>query len=76
LTSGGPGLAAYSPDGRDAWEVLGDRHVEVVATTGSLAYVRTSPGPALQVVDVTRGDVVGERAVDLLLISMTPTQEE
>jgi hypothetical protein len=74
LTSGAQGLTAYSPEGREAFHVLGDRHVEVVATAGSLAYVRTRPGPALQVVDVTRGRVVGERAADLLLISMTPTQ--
>jgi hypothetical protein len=56
---GGRGLAAYSPEGREAFRVLGDRHVEVVATAGSLAYVRTPPEPALQVVDVTRGRVVG-----------------
>jgi hypothetical protein len=74
LTSGAQGLTAYSPEGREAFHLLGDRHVEVVATAGSLAYVRTRPGPALQVVDVTRGRVVGERAADLLLISMTPTQ--
>jgi hypothetical protein len=64
LTSGpgGRGLAAYSPEGRDTFHVLGDRHVEVVATAGSLAYVRTPPEPALQVVDVTRGRVVGTSA--------------
>jgi len=64
LTSGpgGRGLAAYSPDGRDTFHVLGDRHVEVVATAGSLAYVRTPPDPALQVVDLTRGRVVGTSA--------------
>ncbi len=61
LTSGpgGRGLAAYRPDGREAFHVLGDRHVELVATAGSLAYVRTPPEPALHVVDLTRGDVVG-----------------
>jgi hypothetical protein len=60
LTSGagGRGLAAYSPEGREAFHVLGDRQVEVVATAGSLAYVRTRPEPALQVVDLTRGRVV------------------
>jgi hypothetical protein len=64
LTSGpgGRGLAAYSPEGRDTFHVLGDRHVEVVATAGSLAYVRTPPEPALQVVDVTRGRVIGTSA--------------
>ena len=64
LTSGpgGRGLAAYTPEGRDSFHVLGDRHVEVVATAGSLAYVRTPPDPALQVVDVTRGRVIGTSA--------------
>jgi hypothetical protein len=64
LTSGpgGHGLAAYSPDGRDTFHVLGDRHVEVVATAGSLAYVRAPPEPALHVVDVTRGRVIGTSA--------------
>ena len=42
--------------------MLDDRPVEVVATAGSLAYVRTPPEPALQVVDVTRGRVVGTSA--------------
>jgi hypothetical protein len=76
LTSGpgGRGLDGYSPDGRDTFHVLDDRHVEVVATAGSLAYVRTPPDPALQVVDVTRGRVVGTGVADLSLVSMTPTQ--
>jgi hypothetical protein len=77
LLTGGPGgrgLAAYSPEGRETFHVLGDRQVEVVATAGSLAYVRTPPGPALQVVDVTRGRVVGTRVPDLWLVSMTPPQ--
>ena len=56
---GGHGLTAYSPQRGDTFHVLGDRRVEVVATAGSLAYVRTPPQPALQVVDVTRGRVVG-----------------
>jgi hypothetical protein len=64
LTSGreGRGLAAYSPDGRRRFHVLGDRHVEVVATAGSLAYVRTPPEPALKVVDLARGRVIGTSA--------------
>jgi len=64
LTSGrgGRGLAAYSPDGRGRFHVLGDRHVEVAATAGSLAYVRTPPERALQVVDLARGRVVGRSA--------------
>ena len=56
---GGHGLTAYSPERGDAFHVLGDRRVEIVAAAGSLAYVRTPPQPALQVVDVTRGRVVG-----------------
>jgi hypothetical protein len=64
LTSGpgGRGLAGYSPEGDDTFHVLGGRHVEVVATAGSLAYVRGPPEPALQVVDVTRGRVIGTSA--------------
>jgi hypothetical protein len=64
LTSGpgGRGLAAYSPDGRGRFHVLGDRHVDVVATAGTLAYVRTPPARALQAVDLTRGRVVGTSA--------------
>jgi hypothetical protein len=64
LTSGpgGRGLAAYSPAGRVAFDVLGDRQVEIVATAGSFAYVRTPPDPALRVVDITRGRIVGTSA--------------
>jgi hypothetical protein len=64
LTSGpeGRGLAAYAPEGRETFDVLADRHVEVVATAGSLAYVRAPPEPALQVVDLARGRVVGTSA--------------
>jgi hypothetical protein len=60
--AGGRGLVAYSPDGREAFHVLEDRRVEVVATAGSLAYVRTPPEPALQVVDVTGARVVASDA--------------
>jgi hypothetical protein len=59
---GGRGLTAYSPERRETLHMLGDRHVEVIATAGSLAYLRTRPEPALQVVDVTRGRVVGTSA--------------
>jgi hypothetical protein len=59
---GGRGLAAYSPDGRGRFHVLDDRHVEIVATSGSLAYVRTRPDRALRVVDVARGRVIGTSA--------------
>jgi hypothetical protein len=59
---GGRGLAAYSPTGRGIFDVLGDRYVEVVATAGSLAYVRRPPEQALRVVDLARGRVVGTGA--------------
>ena len=61
LTSGpgGRGLAAYSPDGRGRFHVLADGSVEVVATAGSLAYVRTPPQQALRVVDLARGRLIG-----------------
>ena len=64
LTSGpgGDGLTAYSSAGRETFHVLGDRHVEVVATAGSLAYVRAPPEPTLHVVDLTRGRVIGTSA--------------
>jgi hypothetical protein len=64
LTSGreGRGLTAYSPDGGERFHVLDGRHVEIVASAGSLAYVRTPPHPALQVVDLARGRVVGTSA--------------
>jgi hypothetical protein len=64
LTSGreGRGLAAYSPDGGERFHVLDDRRVEVVASAGSLAYVLAPPGQALQVVDLTRGRVLGSSA--------------
>jgi hypothetical protein len=72
LTSGreGRGLAAYSPDGEERFHVLDDRHVEIVATAGSFAYVRAPPERALHVVDLERGRVVAtgapERATLLL----------
>jgi hypothetical protein len=61
LTSGreGRGLAAYSPDGEQRFDVLADRQVEIVATAGSIAYVRAVPDPALLAIDLTRGRVVG-----------------
>jgi hypothetical protein len=59
---GGRGLAAYTPDGRGRFQVLGDRHVEVAATAGSLAYVRAPSERALQVVDLARGRVLGTTA--------------
>jgi hypothetical protein len=64
LTSGpdGRGLTAYSPDGGERFHVLDGRHVEIVASAGSLAYVRTPPEPALQVVDLAHGRVIGTSA--------------
>jgi hypothetical protein len=64
LTSGpdGRGLAAYSPDGKERFHVLDDRHVEIVASAGSVAYVRVPPEPALQAVDLARGRVLGTSA--------------
>jgi hypothetical protein len=59
---GGRGLAAYSPNGRRTFHVLGDRHVEIVATAGSLVYVHAPPEPALLVLDVARERVVGTSA--------------
>ena len=64
LTSGpeGRGLTAYSPDGGERFHVLDGRRVEIVASAGSLAYVRTPPEPALQVIDLARGRVIGTSA--------------
>jgi hypothetical protein len=42
--------------------VLETRHVEIVASAGSLAYVRTPPDPALRVIDLERGRVLGSSA--------------
>jgi hypothetical protein len=67
LTSGpeGRGLAAYSPDGEERFRVLADRHVEIVATAGSLAYVRAPPDPALQTIDLMSGRTLGKSAPGL-----------
>jgi hypothetical protein len=64
LTSGpeGRGLAAYSPDGDERFHVLDGRQLEIVASAGSLAYVRTPPEPVLQVVDLAQGRVIGASA--------------
>jgi hypothetical protein len=64
LTNGpeGRGLAASSPDGGERFQVLDGRYVEIVASAGSLAYVRTPPEPALQVVDLARRRVIGTSA--------------
>ena len=64
LTSGpdGRGLAAYSPDGRERFHALDDRRLEIVASAGSLAYVRTPPEAALRVVDLADGRVIGTSA--------------
>ena len=64
LTSGpeGRGLTAGTPDGDERLHLLDSRHVTIVATAGSLAYVRTPPDQALRVVDLARGRVVGTSA--------------
>jgi hypothetical protein len=64
LTSGpeGRGLTAYSPDGGERFHVLDGRPLEIVAAAGSLAYVRTPPEPALRVVDLAHGRVIGNIA--------------
>ena len=62
LLTGGRGLTAYSQDGAQRFELLGDRRLEIVATAGSLAYVRTQPRPELHTVDLARGRVVGTSA--------------
>ncbi len=59
LTTNRRGLTAYAPDGGQRFRVLDGRRVEIVASAGSLAYVRTRPGSALQVVDVVHGRVLG-----------------
>jgi hypothetical protein len=53
------GLTAYSPDGRTAFRLFGDRPVTLVAVAGSLAYVRA---PDLHVVDLAAGRVVARVA--------------
>jgi hypothetical protein len=78
LLTGGPGgrgLTAYTPDGDERFHVLDGRHVEIVASTGSLAYARTPPDPALRVVDLTRGREVGTSAPGraTLLLERTTT---
>jgi hypothetical protein len=55
------GLAAYRPDGRRAFHVLEHERTEIVAGAGSLAYVRTNPGPRMHVVDLERGRVIATR---------------
>jgi hypothetical protein len=64
LTSGpeGRGLVAYSPDGDERFHVLDGRQLEIVATAGSLAYGRTPPEAALQVIDLAHGRVIGTSA--------------
>jgi hypothetical protein len=58
LTGDGNGLTAYSPGGDARFRVLDGRRVEIVASAGSLVYVRTPPEAALQVVDVVQERVV------------------
>jgi hypothetical protein len=64
LTSGreGRGLTAYTPHGDERFHVLQGRRLEIVASAGSLAYVRAVPDPELHVVDLARGRVIGTSA--------------
>jgi hypothetical protein len=66
LTAGpeGRGLSAYAPGGGERFHVLDGRQVEIVASAGSLAYVRAPPEPALHVVDLERGRVIGTSAAE------------
>ena len=58
----GRGLAAYSRDGAQRFHVLADRRLEIVASAGSVAYVRAPPQPGLQMVDLAHGRVLGTSA--------------
>jgi hypothetical protein len=51
------GLTAYRADGRAAFQLFGNRPVELVASAGSLAYVRADSG-ALHVVDLAAGRII------------------
>jgi hypothetical protein len=42
--------------------MLDGRQLEIVASAGSVAYVRTPPEPALQVIDLAHGRVIGTSA--------------
>jgi hypothetical protein len=64
LLTGGSGLAAYAPDGAEVFRLLAGSRVEIVATAGSLAYVRTPPADELRVVDLADGRVIGTAARD------------
>ena len=55
------GLTAYEPDGDRAFHVLENEPTEILASAGSLAYVRTNPGRRMQVVDLERGRVIATR---------------
>jgi hypothetical protein len=62
VLTGGRGLTAYTADGDERFHVLDGRRVEIVASAGSFAYVRTPPDPALHVVDLARGRVIATSA--------------
>jgi hypothetical protein len=59
---GGWGLTAYRPDGRRAFRLLEDKRIDIAATSGSLAYVRSAPASELHAVDLERGRVIASRA--------------
>jgi hypothetical protein len=70
LLTDGDGLTAYQPDGGRAFHVLDDRRVELVATSGTLAYVREAA--RLHVVDLELGRVIGAGRPPDLLLDQTP----
>jgi hypothetical protein len=75
LTGGPDGLVAYDPEGDERFRLLDGRQVEIVASAGSLAYVRTPPEPALHVVDLEAERVIGTSEpgrVRLLADGITP----
>ena len=57
----GRGLTAYTPDGDERFHVPDSRHVKIVASAGSLAYVHTPPDPACRW-SISRGRVIGTNA--------------
>jgi hypothetical protein len=58
---GGWGLTAYRPDGRRAVHLLEHERIDIAATAGSLAYVRSAPDSELHAVDLERGRVIASR---------------
>jgi hypothetical protein len=70
LLADGDGLSAYRASGDQAFRVLAGRRVELLTTTGSLAYVRDRH--LVHVVDLDTGRVVGSGDRPQLLLEPTP----